>query len=253
MKKLRIRAFILMTFVFILSSGCAPRLITLPPNPANPIRSIAILPMVNNSDDVEGPVRVRAAFYDRIVNFHYNVKPLDQTNLILNEQMGITLGRQLDMVTPQKLGETLGVEGVFYGYLLDFDETTLGVSNTYKVRIGWKLVDTKTGEIAWGKGVAVMRAESLGGVAGMGSSEAEKVNTLPGSANPMAEMPGLDRWIMMESKSVGAKEGMVMGLGGKLLDGITGKRLKKELDFGYQRLFSSMLTGPGGSAVAMSN
>lgn len=231
--------------------GCAAIQITRPPNPSNPIRTIAVLPMLNNSDDVEGPERVRKEFYTRIGNFHYAVQPLKKTTRILNEQMGITLGKQLDMVTAQKLGETLGVEGVFYGYLLNFDEITTGVVNTYKVRMGWKLVNTKTGDIAWGQGVAVKRAESIGGVAGMGSSEADHVGPLPGSADPMAEMHGLDKWIMMENKSVGATEGLVLGLGGKLLNGITGGRLKKEMEYAFQRLFQGMLAGPGGGVVAV--
>jgi len=33
---------------------------------------------------------------------------------------GINLGGQLDLTTPQKLGETLEVEGVLYGELIDF-------------------------------------------------------------------------------------------------------------------------------------
>ncbi|MFQ5598542.1 MAG: GNA1162 family protein [Nitrospiria bacterium] len=251
MTRSRIHAFGPIIAVFIFFYGCAPKWVVRPPNPGNPIRRIAILPMLNNSDDVEAPNRARAAFFDRIIHYQYDVKPLDETNLILNEQMGITLGRQLDLTTPQQLGETLGVDGVFYGYLLNFDETTLGVANTYKVRIGWKLVDTKTGKIAWGKGAAVMRAESVGGVAGLGAFEAEKVNALPGSADPMAEMPGLDRWVMMENKNIDATQGLVIGLGGKLLTTITGTTLKKEMDYAYRLIFGNMLTGPGSTAVAM--
>ncbi|MBN4054292.1 DUF799 family lipoprotein [Nitrospira defluvii] len=234
-----------------LTYGCAARQISRPPNPSNPIRSIAILPMLNNSDDVEAPTRVREAFYNRIKNFHYDVTPLEETNRILNEQMGITLGRQLDMATAQKLGETLGVDGVFYGYLLNFDEITIGVLNTHKVRMGWKLVDTKTGKITWGKGIAVMRAESIGGFAGMGSNEAEKVGPLPGSADPMAEMPGLEKWVILENKSVGVAEGLVMGLGGKLIGSITGSSLKKEMEQALNRIFSGMPVGPGSSAIAI--
>ncbi len=252
MIQVRAQALVALAVIVLLLPACAPRMISRPPNPSNPIRRVAILPMLNNADDVEAPDRVRAAFFDRIKNFHYDVQDLKETNLILNEQMGITLGRQLDMTAPKQLGDTLGVDGVFYGFLLDFDETTLGVSNTYKVRIGWKLVNTKTGQIAWGKGVAVMRAESIGGIAGLGSLETEKVNALPGSAEPMVEMPGLDRWILMENKSVDATEGLVIGLGGKLIGGLMGNSLKKEMDFAYRRLFSTMLTGPGATTVAIS-
>lgn len=250
MKYIQIKTFVLIT-ITTLAYGCAARQISRPPDPSNPIRSIAILPMLNNSDDVEAPNRVREAFSNRIKNFHYDVASLEETNRILNEQMGITLGRQLDMATAQKLGETLGVDGVFYGYLLNFDEITIGVLNTQKVRMGWKLVNTKTGEIAWGKGIGVMSAESLGGFAGLGSNEAEKVGPLPGSADPMTEMPGLGQWVMLKNKSVGVAEGLVMGFGGKLIDGITGNSMKEEMKQALDRIFSSMIVGPGNTAVAI--
>jgi len=64
-------------------------------------------------------------------------------------------------------------------------------------------------------------------------------------------MPGLDKWIMMENKSVGATEGLVLGLGGKLLSGIAGNRLKREMDYAFQRLFPGMLVGPGDSVVTV--
>ena len=150
MEKSRMSTLLLVMLSFLFTYGCAGKHI-IHPNPANPITSIAILPMVNLSDDVEGPERVRAEFYKRLSGYHYNIKPIKETNQILNQQMGITLGKQLDMVEAQKLGETLGVDGVFYGFLINFDEITTGVVNTYTVRMGWKLVNTKTGEIAWGR------------------------------------------------------------------------------------------------------
>lgn len=240
-----VRFIFIFTIITSFSMGCALGPRVLPTNPGNPIGSVAILPMLNNSDDVNAPIRVREAFYNRLSRYHYDVQTLKETNDILNLQMGITLGRQLDLATAQQIGETLGVDGVFYGYLLNFDAVTTGVANTYNVRMGWKLVNTKTGNIAWGKGVGVQSSQSIGGLAGLASRDAEEVGPLPGSVNPMKEMPGLNRWISMGNQSAGLVEGLVMGIGGAVVSGISGKNLESEMNYALNRLFPGMLIGPG--------
>jgi len=229
-------------------AGCAMAPVAMPSNPANPIKRVAILPMLDNSDDVDAPTRIRDEFFNRLGRYHYDIQPLAETNELLNFQMGITMGKQYDQATPQEIGKTLGVDGLFYGYLLDFNEVTTGAVNTYEVRIGWKLVDTKTGKITWGKGVGVKRTQSIGGLAGLGSTlgldAPEKVDALPGSTDPMNEMPGLNKWISMGDKSAGLTEGLVVGLLGKVGGGIMGNSLKNEINFAYDNLFPTMLVGP---------
>ncbi len=241
-----VKFIFLFTVITSFLVGCDfwPRII--PTNPNNPIRVVAILPMLNNSDDVNAPTRVREAFYTRLSKYHYNVQALKETNDILNQQMGITMGKQLDLATVQQIGETLGVDGVFYGYLLNFDEVTTGVVNTYKVRMGWKLVNTKTGNIAWGRGVGVQRSQSIGGVAGLSPNEEEDIGPLPGSKNPVKEMPGLNKWISMGDRSTDLVGGFLSGIGGKLVDGISGKNLENEMNYALNHLFPSMIIGPGG-------
>ncbi len=245
MNKKNVRLVLSFTIIMLFLAGCATGPRTIPANPGNPIRTVAILPMLNNSDDVNAPTRVREAFHSHLVNYHYNVQALKETNDILNLQMGITMGKQLDMATAQQIGEKLGVDGVFYGYLLNFDEITTGVVNTYKVRMGWKLVDTKTGNISWGRGVGVRRSQSIGGVAGLASDEAEQVRSLPGSENPMQEMPGLNKWISMGDESTDLVGGLISGIGGAVVSGITGNHLEDEMNFALNRLFPGMLVGPG--------
>lgn len=238
--------WLLLIITLMWLAGCAtPQSLVVPSNPSNPIKRVAILPMLDNSDDVEAVNRIREDFYNRLGRYHYDIQPLAETNELLNFQMGITMGKQYDMATPQEIGKTLGVDGVFYGYLLDFEDVTVGVSNIYSVRMGWKLVDTKTGKITWGKGVAVRRTESVGGVAALGDlAAANEVDPLPGSSDPMNEMPGLNKWISMGNKSVGVTEGVVGGLIGKIAGRIGGNSLQGEIKFAHDRLFTSMLAGP---------
>ncbi len=260
----KIRLLFLFLTISTLAFGCAgagfgKHVNVIPPNPDNPIRSIAILPMLNNTDDIEGPKRAREYFFKRISSYNYNVKDLSETDDVLNLQMGITMGKQLALTTPQDLGKTLGVDGVFYGYLLNFDEVTTGVYDSYKVRIGWKLVNTKNGEIIWGRGVAVKRTQSVGigeiisDVSNIKDAVSEdKVDPLPSSPDPMNEMPGLGKWILMKStsnKNVNVGVGIAFSLGGKLVSSIRGTGLQEEMNYAYNKLFPSMLVGPGAITV----
>jgi hypothetical protein len=239
------------------------------PESTIPIKTIAVLPMVNNSIDVDAPAKVRQLFYNKIQAYRYQVKPLTETDDILNLQMGITLGKQLAYTTPQKLGEMLNVEGVFYGFLLDYDETVSGVYNVHKVRMGWKLVSTKTGEVLWGRGIAV-KSETGGGGVGAVASLASRINdadeeirNLPVSTDPLHEMPGLDHWVFMTRKKsrtdravdsvasralgkYGFASALVSSLGNEVREGANGTRLKQETDHALHRLFSHMLKGNGG-------
>ena len=250
----KFKIVVLLASVTLFIAGCAvapQSRVGIPPNPANPIKRVAILPVFNNSNDVDAPINLREAFHNRLGGYYYDIQPLAETSQILNQQMGITLGKQFDMATPEEIGKTLGVDGLFYGYLLDFDEVTTGVANIYKVRIGWKLVDTKTGKTSWAKGVAVRRTQSLGNIAGamhalgagtdgLGLTQAEKIEAVPGSKDPVNEMPGLGAWVSMGDESVS----LAGGLFGAALGKLTNQGLKKESNFAYDRLFSGMLVGP---------
>ena len=121
--------------------------------------------------------------------------------------------------------------------------------------MGWKLVNTKTGEIIWGRGIAV-KSESDSGMIGdiasaaLDVSEAvqkDEIGKMPSSDDPIHEMPGLDNWITMEHKSSSSSIGMSLlsSVGSKAMDTMTGSRLQKETNYAFDKLFPSMLVGPG--------
>ncbi|MBI5893721.1 MAG: DUF799 family lipoprotein [Deltaproteobacteria bacterium] len=154
--------------IFISLTGCIPiqQSVVKPTNPYNPIKTVAVLPMVNNTNDVEGPAYVRNEFDKKLSENHYSNKSLKDIDQLLKDQMGITLGSQIDMTTPQKLGELLGVDAVIYGTLIDFDVQISGLYNVKKVRAKFKMVDTKTGEIIWSSGWGVKSETKSMGAAG---------------------------------------------------------------------------------------
>ena len=159
-KPRRLHVALALLICLCLPACAAPRMVAA--NPSNPIRTIAVLPFVNNTNDVDGPVYVRTLFAAELDRHQYTVKPLAEVDQILKDQMSVTLGKQLDMITPKQLGETLGVDAVIIGSLDNFDQLMTGVYNVKKVRVRTKLVNCKTGQTVWRNGIGVKSALAAG-------------------------------------------------------------------------------------------
>ena len=136
------------------------------PNPLNPIRTIALMPMTNNTNDVDGPFVVRALLATELEDYFYTAKSLEETDLILKDQVGVTLGSQLDMATTAQLCEKINADAILFGSLEDFSQKTTGIYNNKRVRFRVKLDNCKTGKTVWKNGIGVKR-ESLAGDSGV--------------------------------------------------------------------------------------
>jgi hypothetical protein len=247
--------------LLLFATACAPSLPEIVRNPSNPIRTVAILPLVNNTNDVEGPAFVRELFAAELGQFFYVVKPVSEVDQVLKDQMGVTLGAQLDMATPQKLGEVLGVDGVFYGALEDFSDKTTGIYNVRRVRVRSKLVNCKTGEVAWKNGIGVKQGTRAGGSAfssvpfvglaisaagslsSMASSMSDKDDVLQPLFGDRVEAP----WHELPEQSGSAEGNLLAGLAGKVVE----KATKSPLNMEALTAVSILLKGyyyPGGSS-----
>ncbi len=250
------RIFMVVILLGISLSGCSvPATVrTIPPDPSNPVYTVAVLPVYNATNDVSAPQMVRELADKHVQGRgHYSVKPLSEVNQILREQMGITLGSQMDMTTPQQLGATLGVDGVLYGYLLNFDDMTTGVYNERKVRAGFKLVDTKTGKVVWASGHGVKSTDATGLLGGVTSSardskdsaQVESFNSIPG----VSEIPRIGEWHHHSSRNDSSiTENAVLSLGGKLIGKATGTHLKAETETMLNLIFADFPAGRGSGA-----
>lgn len=152
---------------------------------------MAVLPLYNATADVDGPALVRRVF-DKKLQRYYKTKPLNEVDELLRDQMGITLGGQLEMTTPQKLGEVLGVDAVIYGYLLNFDDIKTVAVNVRKVRAGFKMVDTKSGNTIWAQGKGV---KGISGILTFPlTEETPKIKGIE-------DIPGINEWHSFKSSS----------------------------------------------------
>ena len=111
-------------------------------------KTIAVLPMSNETNDLTGPVMARKMFAEKVVKKGYVVQPLEETDVLLNN-IGITDGGQLAAVTHDDLRNALNVEGLMYGTLHDFKYVMLGVYYKRKVRISFRFTESGTGKILW--------------------------------------------------------------------------------------------------------
>jgi hypothetical protein len=230
--------------LLLVFSACSIPHPPLPVDPGNPLKRVAILPMKNDTTDVDGPDVVRQKMAEALTNRSYVVKDIKETDQILRDQMGINLGGQLDMTTAQKLGETLEVEGVLYGSLMDFDETTTGILNVKKVRGKFKLVNTQTGQTVWARGLGVRSEVRMSGTGGAAASALAKVSNAKDKEVP---------WVTLESTSSGSDsigKSFAMGLGAKLFSKAIGKHLDHESTELARMVTNNMGWGPGAAAPA---
>lgn len=244
----------LVVFVSLALVACAGRMALIPPDLSNPVYTVAVLPFYNASNDVEGPRMMREEFFNRIQNRHYSVMSLEQTDSILVNQMGITLGSQLELTTPEQLGEILGVDGVIYGYVLNFDDITTGLYNVKKVRAGFKLVDARTGAVVWSRGL-VVKVALAGGDVGAGITLLQEIrgdglddfNSIKG----LEEINGLSEWHLIaaaETKKAG--DAAIIALSEKLLTTALGVHLKAETNVMLNRVMRGFPAGPGSAPAA---
>ncbi len=235
-----IKAVLGCSILAMILSGCgAARHVPTYHDASNPLRRVAVLPMKNDTNDVDGPNVVRKRMIEALQDRSYVVKDVKETDQVLRDQMGITLGGQLELTTAQKLGEVLGVEGVLYGTLMDFDETNTGILDVRKVRAKFRLVNTGTGIALWERGLGV-RAETR--MAGRTGSVASVVAR--GSDARDKEVP----WVTVESQSSGESnvgKAFAVGLGAKILTKAIGLHLEAETKEMVSRLFDSIPWGPG--------
>lgn len=115
----------------------------------SPPASVAVLPFTNDTNDVSAPETVRKVWTERLPARGYRPAAPEETDRVLSEKFGITEGGQLNSQTPQKLGEALGVESLFYGNVVSFVDFPFGFGRKRTVRAGVKLVDARTGDLLW--------------------------------------------------------------------------------------------------------
>lgn len=194
---------VLLTILLVL-----PACVTLPPpNPSNPIRTLAVLPFIDRSDKPAAANYIREVIAEDLENLHYAVQPIDETDQLLRERLNIADGR-ISQVAAQQLGEALQVDGLVYGIVDEFVPYEM-VPLLYKekrARARLSFIKASDGTRVWGNGAGVIRLQalgiSLGGVEAAGQFKRQLMTNLQGNVRRTRTLPaGLDDieapWFLM--------------------------------------------------------
>ncbi len=232
------RVWMLLFLVLLFLAGCAGMPSMGPTaDPTNPIKRLAILPLQNDTTDVEAPNFVREKLVPAFQRRFYNVQPLAETDQILRDQLGITLGGQLSLASVSELREALQVEGLLYGTLMDYGEVTTGLVNMRKVRGKFRIVETETDMVFWENGIGVRSQDTSGGLLGSLSG------AVASSGGGDESVP----WVTIESTSSNNSilEGLAAGLTKKLVSKAMGVHLERETNEMIWRIVQNLPWGPG--------
>jgi hypothetical protein len=109
---------------------------------------LAVLPMANDTNDLDGPTFVRQLIFQGLAQRGYTLMPMAEIDAKLKVQ-GFTDGGQLKAATPQKIGEWIGCDGLFYSTLEEFNYITVAFYSKRTVKIDAQLMNGQTGEKFW--------------------------------------------------------------------------------------------------------
>lgn len=132
----------------LLATGCgahAPRIIPFGPDIAPP-RTLAVLPLDNQTNSVPGMLYVRQVMHENLGRKGYAAPPLADVDRALSDQLGISLGGQVSENLITKIGQTLGVDAVLTGTLQKFG-TVLTLYS--EVEATFVMYETSTGNKIW--------------------------------------------------------------------------------------------------------
>ena len=128
--------FFVLFIIALISCKPSPRFIS--PDYKRPARA-AILPTINQTNDVKGSLLIRHIFYQQMKKKKYtDILDINSVDSILNNE-GITDGGQLSLISQNELFKTLNVDGLFYIELLLCETTLLDDDELGKVKVNLKL------------------------------------------------------------------------------------------------------------------
>lgn len=134
--------------------SCALRMFQPPPSPAvldekQLPTSVAILPFVNKTATPEAGILVRRMFYNFFSSLNYrDLEPfvIDDNLRLNNLYAAVAAGKN---VSPQKLGQLLGVDAVIYGEVISLGKIYALVYSDNQAGLKSRMVSCSTGQTLW--------------------------------------------------------------------------------------------------------
>ena len=139
----------LLVVVFLLS-GCLPKTphTLVPDYQSRTPLSIAVLPVQNETVDLDAPKAFRPKILNAIQNKGYLSPPTTGIDHTL-AQKDIKEAGQLGALTPQEIGTCLNVDALLYSTVTTWNTKYLVVYSSINVGARFQLIDAKTGQQLW--------------------------------------------------------------------------------------------------------
>lgn len=132
----------------------------LKPDPSNPIKRIAVLPLDNRTTQKKGAENVRREVIKRLDKLYYEVLPMEKTDKILKKNGFSIKGTDYKKTDLEKLKKAFDVEGVFFGTLLNYNVRKRGELVVKEVAGQFWLVDLTKKDELWQGSLGII-SESL--------------------------------------------------------------------------------------------
>lgn len=153
MSRAKYTAFFILTVVFSVSCATTP-----PPydwnafNAAKP-RSILVVPVVNNTVDVDAPLYALSTLSVPLGEKGYYVFPVNTVKTVL-EREGLYEGNMIQQVGTIALADLFGADSILYVQINRWDAVYALISTTVTVSLSYRLED-KLGTEIWREDVAM--------------------------------------------------------------------------------------------------
>jgi hypothetical protein len=129
-------------------TGCAPKHQNLDAFYTHQPRSIAVVPVVNESTEVTANNVFAATISKPLSERGYYVFPVLITDLILRD-FGLTEGGHIQQLPPQQFYDIFGADSVLFITIKDWSTKYLVIHASVTVEMEYVLKDTKTGLEIW--------------------------------------------------------------------------------------------------------
>jgi len=128
--------------------GCATVRLPIVPFPAGitPPRTVAVMPLDNQTNSVPGALYLREVMYKNLGQKGYVALPLSEVDQILSDRLGISVGGQVTEDRIMEIGKTLGVDAIITGTVQKFG-TVFALYN--EVEATFYIYETRTGKKLW--------------------------------------------------------------------------------------------------------
>lgn len=110
--------------------------------------TVALLPVLNETNDLDAPQEMRPLVYKALVRRGYEVQPLAETDRLLKSRE-IEEAGQIYKMSFQELGDLLHTDALLVCNIIDWSTVYLLAYSSVTVEAEFRLIDVKTGQTLW--------------------------------------------------------------------------------------------------------